>query len=97
MFLAWRALLGVWMMALPFYIIYSSERLLLPEESVGIFLSIQMIGMIISNLLWGRLSDRIGNKIVLNLTAAVSAAAPIIALLATVVPALRGLMCIRSS
>ncbi len=92
MFLAWRALLGVWMMALPFYIIYSSERLGLPEESVGIFLSIQMVGMIISNLLWGRLSDRIGNKIVLNLTAAVSTAAPIIALLATVTPALRGLV-----
>ena len=90
MFLVWRVLLGVWMMALPFYIIYSSEMLGLPEETVGIFLSIQMVGMIISNLLWGRLSDRIGNKIVLNLTALVSAAAPLIALMATVVPALRG-------
>jgi MFS family permease len=92
MFLAWRVLLGVWMMALPFYIIYSGERLGLPEETVGIFLSVQMVGMIISNLLWGRLSDRIGNKIVLNLTAVVSAAAPLVALLSAAVPALRGLV-----
>lgn len=92
MFLVWRVLLGVWMMALPFYIIYARERLGLPEETVGIFLSVQMVGMIVSNLLWGRLSDRVGNKIVLNLTAAVSAAAPIIALLATVVPQLRGIV-----
>jgi MFS family permease len=89
MFFVWRVLLGVWMMALPFYIVYARERLGLPEETVGIFLSIQMVGMIISNLLWGRLSDRVGNKIVLNLTAAVSAAAPLMALITAMVPALR--------
>lgn len=90
MFFVWRVLLGIWMMALPFYIIYARERLGLPEETVGIFLSVQMVGMIISNLLWGRLSDRVGNKIVLNLTAAVSAAAPLIALMATALAPLRG-------
>jgi len=90
MFLAWRVLLGVWMMALPFYIIYARENLGLPEETVGIFLSVQMVGMIVSNLLWGRLSDRVGNRIVLNLTAMVSATAPLIALLATVAAPLRG-------
>lgn len=82
-FLVWRVLLGVWMMAMPFYIIFARERLGLPEESVGVFLSVQMVGMVVSNLLWGRLSDRIGNKIVLNLTAAASAACPLIVLLAT--------------
>jgi MFS family permease len=91
MFLVWRVLLGIWMMALPFYIIYARERLGLPEESVGVFLSIQMVGMIISNLLWGRLSDRVGNKIVLNLTAAVSAASPGIALLTTMAAPFRGM------
>jgi MFS family permease len=91
MFLMWRVLLGIWMMALPFYIIYARERLALPEESAGVFLSIQMVGMVISNLLWGRLSDRIGNKIVLNLTALVSAASPAIALLTTVAAPLRGM------
>ena len=87
----WRVSLGIWMMALPFYIIYARERLGLPEESVGVFLSIQMVGMIISNLLWGRLSDRIGNRIVLNLTAAVSAASPGVALLTTLATPLRGM------
>ena len=91
MFLVWRILLGIWMMALPFYIIFARERLGLPEEAVGVFLSIQMVGMIISNLLWGRLSDRVGNKIVLNLTAAVSAASPGIALLTSVAAPLRGM------
>ena len=90
MFLIWRVLLGVWMMALPFYIIYARERLGLPEESAGVFLSVQMVGMIISNLLWSRLSDRVGNRIVLNLTAAVSAASPAIALFSTVAAPLRG-------
>jgi MFS family permease len=90
MFFAWRVLLAVWMMALPFYIIYARERLGLPEETAGVFLAIQMIGMVISNLLWGRLSDRVGNKIVLNLTAAVSVAAPLTALLTTALAPLRG-------
>jgi MFS family permease len=90
MFLLWRVLLSIWMMALPFYIIYARERLGLPEESVGTFLSAQMVGMIVSNLLWGRLSDRIGNRIVLILTALVAAGAPCLVLLATVAAPMGG-------
>lgn len=90
-FFIWRVLLGVWMMALPFYIIFARERLALPEEAVGIFLSIQMVGMIISNILWSRLSDRVGNRIVLKLTAVVSAAAPLMALIAAMAPPLRNI------
>jgi MFS family permease len=90
LFLVWRVLLGVWMMALPFYIIYAKERIGLAEESVGVFLSIQMIGMIVSNLLWGRLSDRVGNKIVLNLTAGFATLSPLMALLTSLSARLHG-------
>jgi MFS family permease len=89
MLLAVRVLLGVWAMALPFYIIYAQDRLDLPTGSVGIFLSVQMIGMILSNLLWGMLSNRVGNKIVLELVSAVTILSPLLTLLTTVCPALR--------
>lgn len=80
-----RIMLGVWGMALPFYIIYARERLGLAPSAVGIFLSIQMVGMVISNILWGALSNRVGNKIVLELVSAVAIMAPMITLLTNVV------------
>jgi MFS family permease len=48
-----------------------------------VFLSIQMIGMILSNILWGTLSDRIGNKIVLVLVSGVAIVSPLLAVLST--------------
>ena len=88
-----RIMLGVWGMALPFYIIYARERLALETSAVGIFLSIQMVGMIISNILWGALSNRVGNKIVLELVSIVAVVAPMIAILSRVCPELQGTLC----
>ncbi len=84
-----RIMLGVWGMALPFYVIYARERLALEPAAVGVFLSIQMVGMILSNILWGALSNRIGNKIVLLLVSAVAILSPLIAILTNVVAPLR--------
>lgn len=75
-----RILLGVWGMALPFYIIFAQERLGLAPGDVGTLLAIQMAGAFLSNLLWGYLSNHIGNKIVLELVSATSIACPLIAL-----------------
>jgi MFS family permease len=93
MLLVVRILLGVWGMALPFYIIYARERLALGPGSVGVFLSIQMVGMILSNILWGALSNRAGNKIVLELVSAVAVLSPLVTVLTNVCPALRGQVC----
>lgn len=93
MLLVVRILLGVWGMALPFYILYAREHLGLPASAVGIFLSIQMVGMIISNLLWGALSNRVGNKVVLELVSAVAILSPLVAVLTNVCSPLRGTAC----
>ena len=87
-----RIMLGVWGMALPFYVIYARERLALEPEAVGIFLSIQMVGMIISNILWGALSNRVGNKIVLELVSAVAILSPLTAIMTNVASPLRNTM-----
>lgn len=83
MLLVVRVLLAAWGMALPFYIIYARERLGLGAGAAGVFLSIQMVGMILSNILWGTLSDRIGNKIVLVLVSGVAIVSPLLAVLST--------------
>lgn len=93
MLLVVRILLGVWGMALPFYILYAREHLGLPPSAVGIFLSIQMVGMILSNLLWGALSNRAGNKIVLELVSAVAVLPPLLTILTDVCAPLRGTVC----
>jgi MFS family permease len=82
MLLVVRILLGVWGMALPFYVIYGQERLSLEPGSVGILLSIQMAGAFFSNVLWGYLSNHVGNKIVLVLVSAISIACPVVTLAA---------------
>jgi len=67
-------------MALPFYIILAREKYSLAPGNVGILLSIQVVGSILSNLLWGYLSNHVGNKRVLELVSATAVACPIVAL-----------------
>lgn len=84
-----RILLGVWGMALPFYILYARQYLNIDSAAVGIFVSIQMIGSIISNLMWGHLSNRRGNKIVLVLVSGLALVAPSLTLFVWVSPIFR--------
>jgi MFS family permease len=76
-----RVLLSAWSMALPFYILYAQEELGLEPGAAGVFLAVQMVGFVISNLLWGSLSNRIGNKIVLLLVSGVAVISPLLAVL----------------
>ncbi|MBN1837822.1 MAG: MFS transporter [Spirochaetales bacterium] len=66
--------------AVPFYVLYGREHLGMPAEQVGILVAAQMVGVIVSNLLWGWLSDRFGNRIVIRLTAVATVAIPALAL-----------------
>lgn len=68
--------------AMPFYVLYGKNRLGMPAEEVGVLIAAQMIGGIVSNLLWGWLSDRFGNRSVIRLTAAATVIMPALALLA---------------
>jgi len=67
-------------MALPFYVLYARNILKVELGMVGIFLSAQMAGGLISNIIWAHLSDFKGNKIIIVLTALVGFLIPILAI-----------------
>jgi MFS family permease len=75
-----RVLIGTYMMGLPFYVIFAREVLQAPQGMVGIFLSFEMAGYVLSNLLWGYLSNRMSNSLVLFMTALSSTLPPILLL-----------------
>lgn len=71
--------------AMPFYVLYGKNELGMAAEQVGVLVGAQMAGAIVSNLVWAPLSDRVGNRIVIMLTAATAAAIPLLALLSSTV------------
>ncbi|MFZ1946121.1 MAG: MFS transporter [bacterium] len=77
MLLVVRIFLGVWGMALPFYVIFAQDRFPLGLGNVGVLLSLQMAGAFLSNILWGYLSNHVGNKIVLVSVSALSIVCPV--------------------
>jgi MFS family permease len=78
-----RWLCGLASIALPFYVLNGIYTLGIPKEAIGAFLVAQVIGSTVSNIFWGRLGDRKGNKLLLQAYAALSLAAPVIAVLAS--------------
>jgi MFS family permease len=67
--------------SMPFYVLYGRKILGMATEDVGILVAAQVGGAIASNLLWGWLSDRFGNRSVIRLTAVATLLLPAIALL----------------
>jgi MFS family permease len=67
-------------MAFPFYATYAYVRLGFSEASVGLFLSIWVGAATMSNVLWGPLLDRRGNRIVFVATAVASLVPPLVML-----------------
>jgi len=67
--------------ALPFYVLYGKNELYMATEQVGILVGAQMFGGIVSNLLCAQLSDYVGNRVVIILTAATTSIIPLLALL----------------
>lgn len=68
--------------AMPFYVLYGRDRLAMPTDAVGVLIAAQVGGTIVSNLLWGWLSDRFGNRSVIRLTALATFVMPVLALTA---------------
>jgi len=79
-FLTVQILAGGSALALPFYVLYAKDILKIKLGMVGILLSAQMLGSVLSNLIWGHLSDSIGSRRVIQISTFVGLIVPLIAL-----------------
>ena len=66
----------------PFYLLYATEALGLPPSVAGVYLAVRAIAGALSNLLWGRVSERQGNRRLLLIAGGLLALTPALALLA---------------
>jgi predicted MFS family arabinose efflux permease len=76
-----QLLTGFSLMTLPFYVVYARDQLGAPVEAVGWFLLAQVLGGMLSNLVWGRQVDRFGSRQMLLICAVNSTVTPLLAIL----------------
>jgi MFS family permease len=81
-----RIFLGINMMSAPFYILFIKQNHGIALSTVGLFVSTQTLGAIVSNFLWGNLSKTVGNHIVLRYTSLISILPPILILSSNLFP-----------
>lgn len=62
-----RLSLGLSEIALPFYVVYAKDRLGAPDGMVGVYVATRVGAQLLFNLAWGRVSDRLGNRLVMCL------------------------------
>ncbi|MDO8837312.1 MAG: MFS transporter [Parvibaculum sp.] len=67
-------------MAVPFYILYAGERIGLSGATIGILSTAFLLAQTTTNLLWGSLADRFGNRLVFILSVATWGAATVLLL-----------------
>ncbi|MFW5988071.1 MAG: MFS transporter [bacterium] len=71
------------LMLFPFYIVYARETFNIGTNYIGKYLLYQIAGTILSNLLWGYISDRFNSKTVVRICILGGAVVPLIALALT--------------
>lgn len=74
-----KAWVNTALLATPFYVIFAIDFLGADDWFAGIYLTVQMIGYLGSNLLWGWLSNRVSNRLVILLSALFRMLSPLIA------------------
>ena len=72
--------------AAPFFVLYALGPLGLPPRAVGIFVTARITGFVVSNLGWQWVATHRGHRSLMRGTAIVSAAAPVLVLLASGAP-----------
>ncbi len=60
-----RGLTAVLVMSAPFFVVFALNDIGVSPAAVGLYLAAQMTGAALSNLLWGWMGDRFGNRTVL--------------------------------
>ncbi len=76
-----RLLSGLGSMATPFYMIYGTNLLGLPPETVGLATSVQVMGGILASAVLGYLQERSGSRLVILYSTALAMGVPLLALL----------------
>ncbi len=79
-FVLTRLALMLAQLAGPFYLIYARQVLHIPAGMVGVYLTARTVAAILSNLAWGRISDRRGNRMLIRLSNLVGLIMPLTAL-----------------
>jgi len=74
-------LTGFSLMALPFYVVFARDKIGAPPDAVGWFLLAQILGGVLANLLWARLIDRFGSRLMLVVCGSISTLTPLLAIL----------------
>ncbi len=72
--------------AFPFVVPFALSHGLVAKATAGTFLAATVLGRTLSNILWGYISDRLGNRLLLLITSIIGASLPILVLLAGFVP-----------
>ncbi len=85
---AMRWLSGLADMAGAFYVLFAADRLHMPQETVGLFVSAGVVGGLLCGALLGPLGDRKGSAQVIRVVMALRVLCPVLALLS---PTLAGL------
>ncbi|MCK4545920.1 MAG: MFS transporter [Candidatus Eisenbacteria sp.] len=81
-----RVLASLSLMALPFYATYAVTVLGAETAQVGVMVSLWMLSGMLSNALWGTLSDRKGSRVLVVASSALAVIPPIVALGSFLVP-----------
>jgi MFS family permease len=89
-----RVLVGAYVLGYPFYVIFARKVLGISPGMVGVFLTCEMSGYVLSNLLWGYLSNSVSNRLVILLSSFCALAPPIILLLNIMTPLPMPLFCL---
>jgi MFS family permease len=76
-----RVLFSMGAMAFPFYVLYATDELHLPDETIGIFIFAQTAGALLGSLVLGRMADRYGPQRVIQIGSFVILSAPVLGLL----------------
>lgn len=76
-----RAIMGVGVALAPFYVVHARQTVAADAGVIGLYLSAQMAGAALSNILWAWLADTRGNKSVIMGTLASSGLASLLAVL----------------
>jgi len=76
-----QLLCGLPLVAMPFYAVYATERLGLPQDVAGRFVQASVVGFAGASMIWAYLSDRCGPSRVLRTVSWVIVSVPLCALL----------------